>query len=77
MFAELEVRGRADSAQEQDLRALVGAGAEDHFLGVDLPQRVALVDLDADRAAPLEQEPGHVRVGLDASGSGCSSAGCR
>ncbi len=34
---QLQVGGGADSAQEQDLRALVGAGAEDHLaLGADL-----------------------------------------
>ena len=63
---ELEIGRRADPREQEDLRARVGAGAEDHLaLGEDLAELVALIDFNADRPHAVEQELGHVGVHLD------------
>ena len=55
---------RADAGELQELRRVVGAGAEDHLaLGADRLERAVADRLDADRARALEEDPVHARVG--------------
>ena len=59
-----QLLGRADAREQQQLRRLVGAGAEDHLaLRPDRLRRVPSHDLDADGAIALEQDPRGVGVG--------------
>ena len=55
-----ELVGRADPRQLEELRRVERAAGEDHLAGPDRLGPAALpLDLDADRAAALEVDPGH------------------
>ncbi len=60
----LELVGDPDPGQHQDLRGVVGAGAQDHLaLGAQLRQHVGALELHADGALAVEQDPRAQRVG--------------
>jgi hypothetical protein len=53
----LQVGGRTNAAEQEDLRALVAAGAEDDLaLGPDLHDLPVPVDLNASGGGPVEQK---------------------
>lgn len=58
----LQLVGRADTGAQQDRRAAVGAGAEDHFAGVDF---LAGGQAHAHRALAFEEHPVDQRVAAD------------
>ena len=60
----LELGADPDPRQHQDLRGVVGAGGEDDLaLGVQLGELVAALDLHADGAPAVEQDPRAQRFG--------------
>src|SRR5690606_41947002 len=60
----LEVPLVADTGMHQHVRRMVRASAEDDFLAGSEPAHAfARLDLDADRASAVEQDPPRVRPG--------------
>ena len=65
-LAHRQVLGGADPGEHQQLRRVVGAGAEDHLaLGAQLRRLADAARRDADRARALEEHPVDVHVRLD------------
>ena len=61
-----QLLGIADPGQLEELRRCDRPAREDHLAGPGLDSRAAVRVFDADRAVPLEQDPGDERAGLDA-----------
>ncbi len=62
----LEVRGRADPGEHQQMRRIIGAAGEDHFAGgADDPRALAEIDLHPDAALAFEHQPVDQRARAD------------